>query len=242
MENQTNQTSTPAQEGDLNIVQRIINVFTNPSTTFKAVKARPSWLVPVIIVLALTLVITILLKPVILQEQRTRTIESMENRGMSQEQIEQALKQSGTIMKYAFFPSALIGVLISVLISAGVWLFVSNTLLGGTARYPHMLEVSAYSSIITSLGGIIKLPIMLQKETLNVHFSLATFISDSAKNTLLYKFLANTDLFNIWSIIVLCIGIAVVGGLKVKKVWPIVVILLVIWYIATAALGKLFGA
>lgn len=29
-----------------------------------------------------------------------------------------------------------------------------------------------------------------------------------------YKFLMNTDLFNIWYIGVLCIGIAVVAGLK----------------------------
>lgn len=241
MEYQTNQPSPSVQEGDLSLLQRIINVFVNPSTTFKAVKVRPSWLVPVLIILALTLMMTILLKPVILKEQYTRAVEKLEERGMNQEQIDMALEQNGKIMKYAFFPAAIIGVLISLLLSAAVWLFVSNTLLGGTSQYGQMLEISAYTSLITSLGGFVKLPIMLQKETINVHFSLATLMSDGAKNSFLYKFLVNTDLFNVWSIAVLCIAIAIVSGLKVKKVWPIVVILLLVWYIGTATLGKLFG-
>ncbi|MBN2355083.1 YIP1 family protein [candidate division KSB1 bacterium] len=241
MDEQTVQTSPSAQEGDLNLIQRIINVFTNPSATFKAVKVRPSWLMPVIIVLVLSLVMTYLLQPVIIQEQRAKTITSLEERGMSQDQIDEALAQSEKFMKYLIIPMGAIGILVALLLSAAVWLFVSKTLLGGSAQYSQMLEVSAYSSLITTLGGFIKLPIMLQKETLNVHFSLATFMSDSAKDTFIYKFLVNSDLFNIWSIAVLCIGIAIVSGLKVKKVWPVVVVLLIVWYLATAALGKLFG-
>ena len=109
------------------------------------------------------------------------------------------------------------------------------------AELAQLLEVVSLSSLIPVLGMVIKIPIILSKETMNVHFSLAPFMSDSAKDTFLYKFLMNTDFFNIWYIAVLCIGIAVVGGLKVKKVWPVVVILLIVWYLATAALGNLFG-
>ncbi len=235
------QTTPPSPEGNVTMVQRIINVFTNPSVAFKAVKEKPRWVLPVIIVLVLTLIMMIFLNPIIVKEQKERTITAMEDRGMRQEQIDTALEQSQKFMKYFSLPLAIIGTLVSLLISAAVWMFVSKTILGGSSLYSQMLEVSAYSSLITSLGGFIKLPIMLQKETINVHFSLATFMPDSAKDTFMYKFLVNTDLFNIWSIVVLCIGIAVVSGLKVKKVWPVVVAIMVIWYLATAALGKVFG-
>jgi len=67
--------------------------------------------------------------------------------------------------------------------------------------------------------------VMLSTSNLFVHFSLATFMPDSSRETFLYKFLMSaTDLFSIWAMAVLSIGIAVICDLKINKVWPIVVV------------------
>ena len=86
-----------------------------------------------------------------------------------------------------------------------------------------------------------KLPIMLSQQTINVHFSLATFLSDSAQETFLYKFLSKIELFNIWFIAVLCIGIAVMINKDAKKIWPIVAGLYLVWYLGSSAVGGFFG-
>lgn len=241
MQEATHPTETAAQAGTMSFVQRVINVFTNPGKAFTAVKSNPRWIPPAALVIVLGVVMTYLITPVIVQEQQEKTIAQLEERGMSQTQIDEALETSGKFMKYLMYPSALIGGLLVIVISAGIWLFASNTLLGGQANYKQMLEVAGLSSLISTVGMFIKVPIILAKQTMNVHFSLATFLPDSSKETFLYKFLVNTDLFNVWSIAVLCIGIAVVGGLKTKKVWPVVVALLIVWYLGVAALGNLFG-
>lgn len=230
-----------ANDGNLSFIQRVINIFLNPGMAFKAVREKPRWIAPAILVLLLSLIMTWYIAPVIQKEQQEKMTTQLESRGMDQEQIEAAIEKSQTWMKYVLYPSAVIGSLLVILAMGGIWLFVAKTLLGGQARYPHMLEVVSLSSLIPTIGMLIKAPIMTHRMTMNVHFSLATFLPDSAKETFFYKLLMNTDFFNIWFIAVLCIGIAIVAGLKVKKVWPVVVAILLAWYLATAAIGVLMS-
>jgi len=226
---------------DMNVIKRIIGVFTSPRLTFEAVRERPGWVVPLIILVLIGLAMLALMGPVIMKEQMGRQVEMMQDRGMSQNQIDQAMERGakiGNIMMYVF---GVIGPVVAFLISAAVWLFVCNVLLGGAAKYAQMLGVVVYQAFIATLGGLIKLPIILSRETLNVHFSLATFMSESGKETFIYKLLSKVELFNVWGIIVLCIGIAVIGRHDIKKVWPPVVGIFVLWYLATSAFGGMFG-
>jgi hypothetical protein len=230
-----------ANEGNMSFIQRVINVFVNPGTVFKAVREKPRWIAPAVLVLLLSLLLTWYITPVIEKEQQEKMVTQLEKRGMDQEKIDEAIQKSQTWMKYVMYPSALIGTLLMILAMAGIWLFVAKTLLGGQAAYAHMLEVVSLSMLIPTIGALIKAPIMMHKMTMNVHFSLATFLPDSARETFLYKVLMNTDFFNIWFIAVLCIGIATVAGLKVKKSWPVVAGLLVLWYLVTAGISSMMG-
>ncbi|HOT96095.1 MAG TPA: YIP1 family protein [bacterium] len=232
----------PTTEGNLSFLQRLIQLFIKPSAAFAAVRQNPRWITPAIVVLLLTAGMTWYLTPAIQKEQRERMTAQMEKRGMDQEQIATAVEGiNKPWMKYMMLGSAVVGSLLVILAMAGIWLLVAKSVLGGEACYAHMLEVVSLSMIIPTLGMLFKAPIIHYKETMNVHFSLATFMPDSSRDSFLYKFLMNSDFFNIWFIAVLCIGIAVVSGLKVQKVWPVVVGLLVVWYLASAAIGGLFA-
>ncbi len=226
---------------DMGLVKRIIGVFLSPSATFAAVRQRPNWLVPAIIIVLISLGQVHLMKPVIQKEQQTRIIEKMEEKGVPQEQIDNTLEKSMKAMNYTIYPTVVIVTFINFLIGAAIWFFVGRTILGADVKYAQMLGVNVYRYFITTLGGLIKLPIILAKQTLNVHFSLATFLPDAQKETFLYKFLAQVEVFNIWSIAVLCIGIAVVTRTDVKKIWPWVVILFVLWYVVSIGVGSLVG-
>jgi len=236
---ESQQADIPSQ--DMGLIRRIIGVFLSPSTTFAAVRERPAWVTPSIILLVIVLGMTVLMKPVIQKEQMVKAVQKMEERGLSQEQIDQAISKSQKVMNYTMYPAAVIFTFLNFLIGAAIWLFVVKTILGADAKYSQMIGVNVYRYFIPILGGAVKLPIILAKQTLNVHFSAAIFLSDAMKETFIYKLLAQVEVFNIWSIAVLCIGIAVVAKVDVKRVWPWVVLIYVLWYVVSIGLGTMFS-
>ncbi len=228
------------QTKDMNIFSRIWNVFVAPASTFEAVKKSPKWVVPLILSLLIMGVAMFFLTPIVIEESKDKTAEQLEKRGMTdQTQIDQTLEQSAKVQKVVIAPSAVIAGAIFTFILAALWLFVSNVLAGGSAKYTQVLGVYAYTGFISLLGFLIKFPLIWSQKTMNIHFSPATFLADSSSDTFLYKVLAKLDLFSIWGMVVLGIGLAIVAGLKPKKVIPWVVILYVLWWVGSASLSNM---
>ncbi len=232
--------NTPVEK-EINFLGRLVGVFTSPGAAFQSIARKPGWVIPLLVLIALNLGYMFVLQPVLVNEQQQKTKQSLEEKNVDSEQQEVILTQSAKWMKITMLPIGAISMFIVVLITAGVWLFFSNTVLGGTANYKQLLSVVTYTSYIGFVGQLIKLPINLTQETMNVHFSLATFMSDDLLKTFLYKFLASVELFNIWTVIALSIGIAVVAKLNTKKVWPVVAIVYLVFFVGSAALGSKFG-
>jgi hypothetical protein len=228
------------QSNESGPISRMIGVFFSPQKTFESIGRKPDWLIPFIVILVLALVSVYFMQPVIMSESLQKQQEKMEERGMSAEQMDVATEQAQKVMKFTVIPSAIIVTALNFVVGALIWLFVGNIILGGAAKFKQVFAVNVYRSLITTIGGLIKLPIILSKETLNVHFSLATFMSDEMRDSFVYKVLAQTDIFNVWSIGVLCIGLAAIYKFKVAKVWPVVVIIYVAFYLASSAIGGLF--
>ncbi len=233
---------TMVEQSKMSFPSRLINVFIAPGEMFKDVKRRAGWLLPLIVLALGTMALSYVMQPVITKFQREQATSQMEKRGMSQEQIDGILEQQQVFTKpYFLVPVAGVTTILMTLIGAAIWLFVVSFILGGKAGFGQVLSVNTYRSFIPLLGTVIKLPIILTKETILVHFSLATFMSDAASQTFLYKFLMNIELFNIWSIAVLCIGLAVLAETSVKKVWPWVVGLYLLWWLGSAGFSTLVG-
>jgi hypothetical protein len=223
--------STASGKTPSGVATRILNVFFNPQTTFLAVKEAPKWIIPAVIFVVVMGVFGYLQTsdPGLVQASNELVMQKLEERNMPQEQMDAALAMTEKMRAFTPIQTAIMPLIALVFIGSGIWLFVANTLLGSRTTYGQLLGVTSYTSLITALGTLVKLPIMLAKSDLMVHFSLATFMADSAKSTFLYKFLMSaTDLFAIWTMAVLSIGLATVAGVKVNKVWPAVVIVSVL--------------
>ncbi|MBD3383534.1 hypothetical protein GF407_01285 [candidate division KSB1 bacterium] len=228
------------QQQGMGLFSRIINVFIAPGATFKAVKVKPAWLIPAIIYAVLAVGMTHLIKPVVMDVQKEKTVEALMERGMAEDQAEEIAEKNLGIGKILMYPMALIGSFVAFFVLAGIWLFVSNIILGGQAKYSQLLGVVVYKSFIDLLGGYIKVPVILSKESIDVHFSVAMFLQSS--ESFLYKFLSKVEVFNIWGIAVLCIGIAIMSNREVKKVVPWVIGVYVLYYVVSISIGSLVGA
>ncbi len=223
----------------MNIFSRIINVFVSPYSTFEAEREKPKWLVPFIVYMVLMLSWTAIVQPVLVEQQREAMMEQFGRQNIPDDQRQQAIERAEQMRPIMTWVGAVVSQIVMLLIVAGVWLFVSNVILGGGARYVHALGITVYSWLIVVVGLLIKAPIILNKNTVDVHFSPATFLSNT--ETFLYKFLSQFDLFNIWSFFIVSIGIAVITRKRTKSVWPWVAIIYLVYFAGAATIQNIFA-
>lgn len=212
----------------MSALEKVIGVFLSPKKTFEAIDQRPDWVVPLIIILFIILVFTIVTAPVTIPEQMEKQKERMEERGMSDEQIETAMATGEKFGKIIGPIGAVIGTVVMLLIFTLILWFVGNILLGGQTSFVKMFSVYNYSSLIGMVGMLLSIPIILSKKTANVHFSLASFLSEDQSKTLPYQILKQFSVFSIWQFAVLAIGFAVIYKFSMKKsAWTMVVLFLI---------------
>jgi len=142
------------------------------------------------------------------------------------------------MMKFSVFFGVGFTAVILFIIPA-VFLFVGNTILGGSSNYKKVLAVTVHAWLIMSLAGLVMLPLVLAKDTMLVTFSLAAFLPDSAVNTFTWQLLSKVELFTIWFLIVESIGLAVIYKMKTQRMAFAVFVTYVIYALGAAGLSSL---
>lgn len=220
--------------------EKIYNVFFAPRKTFESIDRKPDWLIPMVIVVAIAVLFTIIIMPIALPQQMEKQREKMEERGMAAEEIDRAMAMGERIGKTVGPITTGVVTIIFLLLIPGIFMFMGNIILGGKTTFKKLLSVFCYSSLIGSLNTIILLPMILSKKTMEVHFSLASFMSADVSESFLYQLLKKIDLFAIWQIIVAGIGVAVVYKFTTKKSIIMVASLYVIYMIVSLAWKSIF--
>jgi len=228
------------QPEDLSLVNRMIRVFFAPSETYEAVALRSSWLdwfVPIVLVIALSLVALQITMPVIMETQKEVLQERLKD--MPEEQRQQTvemMQKTGGIASMITVP--VLG-FVFLFIIAGILLLIGRYGLGGEVTYGQMLAVWGYSSLIGIIAIIVRTPLMLAKETAMVYTGLGMLLPDEMLKTFFGRVLAGIDLFTFWQIGVASIGLAILTRSTTSKALVFLLILWGIWILIQAALGGL---
>ena len=196
-----------SNEPQMNFFQRLIGVFMSPEDTFEDVKKSPKWVAPLILVLLVTLLFTMLITPISVPEQMAKQREKMADQGMSETQIDQALETGMRFAKIGAPIAAIFGTMAIMAVLAAILLFLGNILLGGGCRFVDMWSLVIYSYFIPLLGMLIKLPLILSKQTIDVPLGLGTFIDSGT--SFIYQLMKTMEIFAIWQFVVMAIGFAV---------------------------------
>lgn len=229
------------EQQKLNAMQRIIGVFFSPRPTFEDIDRTPTWVLPLVIILVLVIGFTIITMPITMPEQMEKQREKMLERGMEDDQIEQILTTQEKVGKYIGPVMAAITTTIILLIFTLILWFVGNIVLGGKTTFKTMFSVYGHSSLIGMLGLLLSLPLIIQKQTANVHFSLALLLPEEQSKTILYNALKAFGVFSIWQYAVLAIGFAVIYKFSMKKAGTTMVVLFLVYVIFSVAMSKIFG-
>jgi hypothetical protein len=248
------------QEGkrERGLLSNIFGVFVEPKATFEAVSAKlnephPSdpaktvdkskWWIPVLIVVVISVGVAVYTVPTIVMPQQVEIIrDSVVERGGTPEQADEAVRMARAFgIPWAIFGAAA-GTFIILFVVAGV-LHLLAKMVGGKGRFRNARMVASYSLLVTALGSLVKLPLMVAKKTLAVETGPTLFFPALEPSDRLYRFLSSFDIFTIWWVALLIVGLAIAYRIKASRAAIAVVILWVIIAILTTLtpMGGGFG-
>ena len=216
--------SIPPAEPIPNLLSRAIGVITSPGATFAHVVRTPKvagmlFLVALVMGLAQGL-------PQLTERGRAAALEmqvqQMERFGVAvTDEMYQQMEQRSHSDLGAY--SSIVGMFVAIPFGAvimTVLLWVAfNTIMGGTASFKHVMSVVAHSQAVSALGAIISAPIMYARGVMSTSIAnLGALLPMLDETSFLAKLLGGIDLFVIWWVVVLSIGLAALYRKKTSSI------------------------
>ena len=237
-------TSAPAAtaEAPKGLLARVIGVVVSPRATFADVAVRPRWAG----VLGLGLCVTIVAVFALLStevgqqaflDQQVRGFESV-GRTMSDAQYE-TMERIAPYISYIVLGYLLVLVPIVVVALSGILVGVFSALLGGDATFKQVVAIVAHAGVINAIQAVFSAPIEYARETLSSPTSLGVFVPFLDEGTFLSRLLGSIDLFQIWALVTLSIGL---GVLYKRRTGPIATGMLMIYAVIVLAVAAIRSA
>jgi len=223
MVNTTVQTgATPAPKS---LVARFFGVIVSPRETYESIVAHPKWLgMLAITVLAVSVLLTGFLMTKVGQDAWFDA--ATRNPGMTDQQL-QAVEKMAPFAGYFAGASIFVFMPLMLVVVAGILFAVFNAALGGNATFKQVFAVVVHAGPIGVLSQLFTVPMNYARGTMtsgtNLYVLVQSFVEE---NTFVAKLLGMIDIFLVWQLIVLSMGLAV---LYRRRTQPIATTLLVLY-------------
>jgi hypothetical protein len=227
---------------DRNLVARLVGVVFSPGDTFRGIAAHPRWLGAMAAIVAIIaganfVLLSTEIGQQALLDQQIRSAESW-GRTLTDEQQDR-MERMLPMMRYITLASTVILAPVITFALAGVLYAVFNAGLGGDARYRQVLAVLTHAGAISAVGALFITPLNYARESLSGATNLGVFLPFLDEGSLPARFLGMIDLFLIWWVIVIGIGLAV---LYRRRAGAIVSSLLATYLVIAAAIAVVMRA
>jgi hypothetical protein len=235
-------TPTPSTEGPgLSLPARFWGILTSPRDTFVDVAARPRWFGMMALVLIVSAVCTgwFFSTQVGQTAWLDKAVESVRQSGREMPEAQWATMQKmASYMGVIYAVSTLVVAPIMWLIISGILFAVFNAALGGTSTFKQLFSVFVHSTAISVIQQLFVTPLNYVRETMSSATNLAVFLPMLDESSFLAKLLGTIDLFLIWWIAILSIGL---GALFKRKTGPIAAGLFVVYGVIAVIVAAFFG-
>jgi len=220
------QSASPQPRG---LARRVFGVLTSPRATYADVAARPRSLGVFVVVLAITIASsTWLLSTEVGQkaliDQQLQTAEAF-GRPIPDAQYEQLKRFVGYSMYFAAV-GQLIFLPLAALAIAGVAFAIFNGGLGADAAFKQVFAIVAFSGVLIGLKTLFSTPLNYARESLSSPATLTAVLPFFEDNTFAARLLGSIDLFYIWWMVNLAIGL---GVLYKRRTAPIATTFLLVY-------------
>jgi hypothetical protein len=231
----------PVRRFDL---QRVLATLLRPRQMFTATatEGRSTWLTPMLI-LSLTALLVVLMSgylktraamlgEVALPPNWQYMTPDMQNNYMQAQQLTQ-----GKVFMYVIpLVSAWSGLWVGWILLAGL-LHLGSTLLGGRGSMQSAMNITAWASLPFALRDLLRLAYMLSAS----HAITSPGLSGFATSAFLVQLLSRTDIFLIWSVVLLIVGFSIADGLTRGKAVVGVAVVVLLLLFAQAGVGTMIS-
>jgi hypothetical protein len=218
--------ATPAPKS---LPARVIGVLTSPRDTFASVAAHPKWLG----MLAVTALIVALFTALPMTTEAGRQaaidqqVQQMQSFGMTvNDQMYEALEKGSARMPYTTGISVLVVTPIFVVIVAGILFAIFNAALGGEASFKQVFTVLVHAGAVSTLSAVFSGIVNYFRGSMGSVANLGALLPMLPETSFAGRLLGMVDVFLIWWIVVLSIGL---GVLYRRRTQPIAISLLTVY-------------
>src|SRR5690349_11427190 len=195
---------------------RLANVFVDPYAAFADIAARPRFWVPLILVMAMSLVfVTAIFQHVGAERMVRQALEaSPRAQNLSAEEREKAIEVQMKIVPVTMFAGAVLGPPAMLLIVAGVMALVFKVMMGAAISFKQLFAIAAYSWLPGMVGGAAALAVLFLKspDDFNLQnptaFNPGAFLDAQSTPKWLMSLATSTNLFTLWTIVLLAVGVS----------------------------------
>lgn len=222
-------TASPDITAPKGLGARALGIIFSPRETYTDVAAHPRVLGMMVLVLLISISASVafLMTDVgkdALFDQQLNTMESMGFRVT--DQMYDAMERRLPYAPYTTAGFMLVGFPIVWAAIAGIVTGVFSLAMGGTATYKQVYAIVTHSAMLMALQQLFVNPLNYQRAAMSNPTTLAAFFPFLDEMTFLARLLGGIDLFLIWMIINLAIG---VGVLYKRKTAPVAVGMLAVY-------------
>lgn len=229
----------------------IAGTFSKPSETFGRLVAHPTWWLPFLITVLLTVALFLLAAPKLDWDRTIR--DAMEKRAartgqtvppeIVNRQIEQSKKMTGVFLGFA------LGFTVLGFFFVGLVLWGAARAMGAEARYNQLLAIWAHASLPNVVGGLVAIPLIATLPDASatqtalqgiLRSNAGAFLADDA-SAVLRALLGSLDLFSFAALLLLVAGFRKLPGLSKGAATAIPIVLWLIYVIGKTGWMAVFG-
>ena len=234
---QTSDTPQAPVPAPASLVSRLVGVLFTPRQTFQGIVAAPRWLGMLLLIAVFMGLVTFLFlstqvgRDAVLDQQ----VSAMEAFGVTvSDQMYAQLEGRLAYARYTGAASQLVALPIVYLIMAGILIAIFNAAMGGDATFKQVYTVVVHSGAVSIVQQLFVMPLNYYRGSMNSPTNLAAMLPMLPEKSFLTYLLGTVDIFLIWWLFVLAIGLAV---LYRRRTQPVAITLFVIYAVVALCIA-----
>ena len=224
---------------------RLLGALVAPVATFRSIAARPTWLVPLLLLVVLSTAVGNLVLQRMDFEQVIRAQNERSGGQMTSEQMEQGAERAKNAAPYLTIAQGAVAPVIYLLVALVYW--AGFRLLGSDLTFKTSLATTVHALLPGAIAALLSIPVIIrhgmytQQDIKSGNFlasslaALATPDSSPAVRALL----GSVDLFTFWTVGLLIVGYRETARVSTRTALGVVVTLWLIYVVGKVALAGL---
>ena len=189
--------------------KKILNIFLDPVSVFKQLREQKDWVFPLVIIIAVSIISTILLIPILSSPQYIAELEQDIGETMGEEM--ESYMMIGTLV------GSVVGGLITILgyLLLGFFLWLIGKFADKEYTFTHTFSAATYVGIVGSLGTLLYTLLANLQFDLEAQINLALIFPNI--EGLMGTIVENFNIFGFWQAILVALAISVFYQVKKRN-------------------------